>query len=77
MALLSLQMVGQTAVQVESFQFLNHAIGEKAAVETYGNGTLLIDSSSSISELKSISGDGQVILNNAVHINQGGVASLA
>ena len=53
-------------------QFLNHAIGEKAAVETYGNGTLLIDSSSSITELKSISGDGQVILNNAVHINQGG-----
>jgi autotransporter-associated beta strand protein len=52
-------------------QFLDHAIGEKAAVEIYGNGTLLIDSSSSVTELNSVSGDGQAILNNTVHINQG------
>ena len=53
-------------------QFLDHAVGEKAPVEIYGNGTLLIDSSSSVTELKSIAGDGQVILNNTLHINAGG-----
>jgi hypothetical protein len=57
-------------------QFLDHAIGEKAAVETHGNGTLLVDSSSSVTELNSISGDGQVILNNTVHIN-GGVGTFS
>ena len=58
-------------------QFLDHAVGEKAPVEIYGNGTLLIDSSSSVTELKSIAGDGQVILNNTLHINAGGAPSLA
>jgi autotransporter-associated beta strand protein len=53
-------------------QFLDHAIGRKAPVEIYGNGTLLMNSSSSITELKSIAGDGQVILNNTLQIDAGG-----
>jgi len=54
-------------------QFLDHAIGEAAPVEVYGNGTLLIDSSSSITPIKSISGDGQVVLNNTLRLGAVGM----
>jgi autotransporter-associated beta strand protein len=50
-------------------QFLDHAIGRRASVEINGNGgTLLIDTSSSVTELQSISGDGEVILNNTLRL---------
>ena len=58
-------------------QFLDHAIGEAAPVEVYGNGTLLIDSSSSITPIKAISGDGQVVLNNTLHLGSNGVGTFS
>ena len=50
-------------------QFLDHAIGRRASVEIYGNGgTLIIDTSSSVTELQSIAGDGEVILSNTLRL---------
>ena len=47
-------------------QFLDHAIGATARAEIYGNGTLLIDPSSSSTSLNSIAGDGRIILNKTL-----------
>ena len=64
--LLSLRMVGQTAVQVESSSFSITPSGRRARAEIYGNGTLLIDPSSSSTSLNSIAGDGRIILNKTL-----------
>ena len=58
-------------------QFLDHARGRKAHVEVYGNSTLLIDGSSSVTQLKSISGDGEVILSNTLDLTIFGVSTLS
>jgi autotransporter-associated beta strand protein len=52
-------------------QFVDRSTAPKAPVEVDGNGTLLIDSSSSITQVGSISGDGQVVLNNTLYLGAG------
>ena len=52
-------------------QFVDGATAPQAPVEVYGNGTLLIDSSRSTTAVGSISGDGQVVLNQTLHLAPG------
>lgn len=58
-------------------QLLDHTKGTRASVEIYGNGTLLIDASSSVTDLQSIAGDGEVILNNTLRLGAIGMGTFS